>query len=89
MILKPLKYWKKEHRKTLNEAISDLSTGLYTKAEGFEKVLEYLDEQKPSTLSEAKEEFEMAQGFMMGGIAKIVGVQMELGLGEEQQQKQE
>jgi hypothetical protein len=31
----------------------------------------------------------MAQGFMMGGIAKIVGVQMELGLGEEQQQKQE
>jgi hypothetical protein len=56
MILKPLKYWKKEHRKTLNEAISDLSTGLYTKAEGFEKVLEYLDEQKPSTLSEAKEE---------------------------------
>lgn len=69
-----------ERIKQLNAAMSDLTTGLYSKIGGMEKVLEFLDDQKPSLIEEAQDKFKMANSFMMDGIGKYIEVKVDLGL---------
>lgn len=77
----------KEHQKQLKEAQTDLQTGLFSKMEGLKQVLKFLDEQKPSYVEEAKDNFAMSEQFMLSGITRLTGVKMDLGLLEESEKK--
>lgn len=79
----------KKHRETLNSARHALADGLYWRTKAFERFLEFLDNQKPSLISEVKDDFEFANGYMLEGISKYIGVKMELGLIEDEQKDQE
>jgi hypothetical protein len=66
-----------EEKENLEKGITDISTGYYSKINGIEYMQDYLNTQDMENLSKAKKEFEMANGFMISGTAKIVGVLME------------
>jgi hypothetical protein len=70
----------KAHQNTLSEAKTELQTGLFSRKQGLEKILQFLDDPKPSSLEKAKSEFQSAETFMYRGIAKIISVQSELGI---------
>jgi len=81
--------FSRKHRETLNSASSDLANGIYWRTKGFKRFLEFMDSQKLSLMDEIKGDFEFANDYMLEGIAKYIGVKMELGLIEDEQKDQE
>lgn len=69
-----------EHNEALEESKDLLTSGLFTKQEGLAKLLQFIDDQKPSQLAEAQSKLEKSDEYMIMGVAKLVGVQSELGL---------
>jgi hypothetical protein len=80
--------FSRKHRETLNSASSDLANGIYWRTKGFKRFLEFLDSQKLSLMDKVKGDFEFANDYMLEGIAKYIGVKMELGLIEDEQKEQ-
>lgn len=64
----------------LNKATQDLATGIFSRRTALDKVLRYLDEQKPSLIANAQDDLKMANSFMIQGIVPIVEVQTALGI---------
>lgn len=78
----------KKHQETLNSARHALADGIYWRTKAFKRFLEFLDSQKLSLMDEIKGDFEFANDYMLEGIAKYIGVKMELGLIEDEQKEQ-
>lgn len=83
--LKPPSNLSKEHQKLISDAAEDLGTMAYCREQGVEKALKFLDDMKPSSMQEAKEEVESSNAYMMKGLARIIQVQQELDLIEKKQ----
>lgn len=79
----------KKQQEELNSAKFDLANGLYWRTKAFERFLEFLDNQQLSLMDEIKDDFAFANDYMINGIAKYIGVKMELGLIEDEQKDQE
>lgn len=76
----------KDHQKALREGTQELSTMAYSRKKAVEKALQFIDDMKPSSMQEARDQAQLAQSIMLRGIAKIVGVRAELGLIEQKTQ---
>lgn len=70
----------KNHQESLREAQSDLSAGLWSRMQGVDNLLKYLDNPRPSLIESAKLDFTTAESLMTKGIAKIVTIQSELNI---------
>lgn len=78
--VKPPTSLSKSDQEKLSKATEYLSTGLYSRRTALDKVLKYMDEQKPSLLSDAQGDIKMADSFMIQGLAPILEVQAALGI---------
>jgi hypothetical protein len=50
------------------------------KADAYDSVLKFLDEQKPRHVQEFKDKMKMADSFTLSGVAKIVDARSKLGI---------
>lgn len=64
----------------LGEVTSSLSTGYSVKAEAFGAAMEFLDDQKPSSMQEFKDKVAQADSFTIDAVAKLLEAKEKLGI---------
>lgn len=69
-----------EYRNLFKQALINIEMAYYMNKYGYEKILEFLDEQKPSIANEAKEAFESSQSYIIKYAINITEAKQNVGL---------
>jgi Ca2+/Na+ antiporter len=64
----------------LDKTKDGMSTYYYTEKDGIDSMLKFMDDQKPSDASDAKDKFQMAQSFQFDAVAKLTEAKMKVGI---------
>jgi hypothetical protein len=70
----------KDVKDLLQESRTELSTAYYEKEKALKYVMEYLDEQKPSTMQKYKDTIELSETFILSGVNKLFQAKNAVGL---------
>lgn len=69
-----------EDKKILEEAKETMATAYYLKTEAFDKMMRFIDEQKPSLMVEAEEDLKNSNLLLLSAISKLFEVKSKYGL---------